>query len=184
MILVNGVLIIDEGARRLRWQVGPTRNSHPRMVEEWNAGEVIGKTASDVIRRQIEHGQRTLVVLKQDDCDVVSPNPTALTGGQRPGRPTATDQEPFKARLQPLSWLNPAHRSRGLAFAAECRRLTTKTARCFLPPLLVEDELIGTGEPLRFVYRTGSIPIANHLFFDAIAGIFGTDALVGFRRAG
>ena len=184
MINVNGVVIIDESTRRLRWDHQVAKTPPPHMVEQWIIRDLWpDKSTRARLRRQIEHGQPTLVLLDREAPVVVIPRenlPTVPIGAIV----TDQDDELVTLTVPLLNWLSPTGRDRGLAFATHARRIVAATARPLLPPLLVEDDLIGTNEPLRFAYRTGSIPIVNHLLFDAIDVLYGTKAPTRLHIAG
>jgi len=59
--------------------------------------------------------------------------------------------------IPPFTWLADRHRRRGEAFAHHSRQLAARSCAGNLPGLLAEDKLIGTQEPVRFIYGTAPL---------------------------
>ena len=67
-----------------------------------------------------------------------------------------SDNERCLLSVPPLTWLPTVGRRRGEDFIARSGGLGVRTSE---PRLLVEDELLGTREPLRFAFQTAPITI-------------------------
>jgi hypothetical protein len=161
-INVDGVQVIFEGIRRLRWEHQPTWRHQPATLgrprpAEWMVGSIWpDKTTGARVRRQIENGQRTIVVIDgTTPIATVSREhvPTVPVGAVELDGP---DEGIRTLSIPPLTWLSPADRARGEAFSASVSGITCSA---FAPgsPVLVERDLIGTRKALRFVYRAGDI---------------------------
>jgi hypothetical protein len=70
---------------------------------------------------------------------------------------TRSDADRASLCVQPLTWLTAKDRARGEAFAAGAEELFAESHLPAAPH--VEDDLIGTREPLRFVYYRRSLGI-------------------------
>jgi hypothetical protein len=165
MISIDGIFIIFEGIHRLRWKphhewslptasTVPTR-PHSRVIEHvWP-----DQDSRRRIQRQIEHGQRVVVVFDE------KPPKITLASEQVPRVPAGSvlSEEPqdgvCSLFIPPLNWLRPAERGRGEAFVGQSSMIVSGTSHDSLPRLLVEDSLVGTAQPLRFVYQTRPLTI-------------------------
>ena len=58
-----------------------------------------------------------------------------------------------------FTWLSPADRARGDAFAVHVQSMARRLPATARPPLLVEGSLVGTGVPLRFVFESRAMTI-------------------------
>src|SRR5664279_5168193 len=167
IINVDGVQVIFEGIRRLRWEPQPAW-AHPlasvgqTRPREWIVGSVWpNKSTQALVRRQIDHGQRTLVVFD-------GTLPIATVSRERaPKVPVGAveldspDDEKRTLFIPPLIWLSATDRARGEAFSARAKQFADEKLTHASTPLFIEQDLIGTREPLRFVYRLGAISIGE-----------------------
>jgi len=167
IINVDGVQVIFEGIRRLRWEPQPAW-AHPlasmgqTRPREWIVGSVWPtKNTQALVRRQIDHGQRTVVVF---DGTI----PIATVSRERaPKVPVGAveldslDEEKRTLFIPPLIWLSAADRARGEAFSVRAQQFADEKLAHVSSPLFIEQDLIGTREPLRFVYRAGAISIGE-----------------------
>jgi hypothetical protein len=165
MISIDGILIIFEGIHRLRWK--PQHAWSPPMapiVPERPTSRVIGHVWPDQdsrrrIQRQIEHGQRVVVVLDEKPPIITLPSENV----PRVPAGSVLSEEPrhgvCSLLIPPLTWLRPPERGRGEAFVGQASMIASGTSRDSLPRLLVEDSLVGTAKPLRFVFQTRPLAI-------------------------
>jgi hypothetical protein len=151
-INLDGVDVVFEGAHRLRWSRVPAwADLHDDGDAQGPLGKLIGHVWPDRhrqpwMRRQIEHGRRTIIVL-----DGTAPL-LSLPRGSVPAAPVGAeilseDDEYRSMTIALLNWLGVHHRTRGFAFLADAMEKAKGTS---LP--LIEDDLVGTLEPLRFVF--------------------------------
>lgn len=165
MLDIDGALVIHEGPRRLRWK------HEPGSTVVTGAGQqapqlrrIVDRVWPDCatqrqIRRQIEHGKKVVVVFDDSDPVVmISPEclPTVPAGSVVRENP---DCGSVALSIPLFTWLSPADRSRGEAFSAYARSISRRIPGSAQPPVLVEGALVGTGEPLRFVFQTRSMTI-------------------------
>jgi hypothetical protein len=165
MISIDEILIIFEGIHRLRW-IPQHAWSPPSAsnLEPRPHGRTIGHIWPDNdnrrrIQRQIEHGQRVVVVF--DEQPPIITLPIASVPKTPEGSVRTEDSEDGMCSLfiPPLTWLRPADRGRGEAFVGQAGMIASGTSRDALPRVLVEDSLVGTAQPLRFVYQTSPLTI-------------------------
>jgi hypothetical protein len=150
------------------------------------AGWIVGhvwpdKPTQSRIRRQIEHGQKTIVVLDDKPPTVVVPRsslPRVPTGAVEH---SGISGDMRTLSIPPLNWLIPRDRERGEAFACRAARIVDASPQDRLPSSLVEGDLIGTGEPLRFVYCTR--PIAIDSLRDVITYLFESEPVNSYVNA-
>ncbi len=151
-LLIDGVHVIFEGLPRLRWAAGPWRlhgAGAPAAVLDhvWPRRDELVH-----VRRQIDHGQRTVVVV-DDRVSVVT-----LPLGRAPFVPFgALDVGGAGAGERRLSiprfgWLRDRERTRGENFLARIADQQLPTGRYGEGAIVIERGLLGTGEPLRFVF--------------------------------
>ena len=157
MLNLDGVLVIYEGLKhRLRWEHQPgwipalELSERPRPESRVLGHIWPNRTAAATIRREIGHGQKAVVVL--DGQSPVIDLPRAMVPRIPVGAVDLTGSDGDRASLcvQPLTWLAPKDRARGEAFASGAEDLFDEQHPPSSPH--VEDDLIGTREPLRFVY--------------------------------
>jgi hypothetical protein len=166
MILnIDGAFVIYEGLRRLRWSYpagsilatpGQSRSPQLRRIVDqvWP-----DRSTQTHIRRQIEHGQKVVVIIDRSDPIVVVPAdclprvPFGSTVAEGP------DNASVALSIPPFTWLSAADRARGEVFSAHAQSTTARLAGPAQPQLLVEGALVGTREPLRFVFESRSMTI-------------------------
>ena len=165
MFDIDGALVIHEGTRRLRWAhlraaaapvAGGPHAPPVRRLVDWVWPD---PTTQAQIRRQIEHGRRVVVVFDDTDPVVTVPAecvPTVPSGAVAREGP---DRGTVSLSIPPFTWLSPTDRARGEAFSANAQSNTGGIPHSARPPLLVEGALVGTEEPLRFVFQTRSMTI-------------------------
>lgn len=169
---IDGVQVVFEGLARLRWVAGPWRLA----AGDGDAAGAVGRTGcpAPVLdhvwprrheiayhRREIDHGQRTVVVV--DDREPV----VTLPLDRAPSIPFgAVDLGGAGAGARRLSvprftWLRERERARGESFLAGVLagpRVADRPGDC---PVVVEGPLVGTPEPLRFVFAAGALSLAR-----------------------
>jgi len=168
MLSIDGVHVIFEGARRLRWERRPSWPSPAGAGQQpWPDDLVVGhvwpeQNLQPRLRREIEHGQRTLVVL--DGCDPV----ITLPRSKMPNVPTGAkvlsvcDEGIQTVLIPPFTWLGPADRARGETFLSRANEIVGNVLQQSLRPHhLLEEDLLGTAVPLRFVYREQAFTISE-----------------------
>ena len=175
MLNLDGVLVIYEGLKhRLRWEHQPGWIPALELIERPRPeSRVLGhiwpnRAVQTMIRREIGHGQKTVVVL--DGQSPIIDLPRAMVPRIPTGAIELTGSNDDRASLcvQPLIWLAPKDRARGEAFATGAEDLFDEPHPPSSPQ--VEDDLIGTSEPLRFVYYRR--PMGIDTLRDVIARVF------------
>ena len=175
MLNLDGVLVIYEGLKhRLRWEHQPGWIPALELTERPTPeGRVLGhiwpsRAIQATIRREIGHGQKAVVVL--DGQSPVIDLPRAMVPRIPVGATEVTGCDGERATLcvQPLSWLAPKDRARGVAFASGAANLLNEPQPPSSPH--VEDDLIGSREPLRFVFYPR--PMGIDTLRDVIARVF------------
>ena len=173
MLNLDGVLVIFEGLKhRLRWEHQPGWIPALELIERPRPesrvlGHIWPNRAVKATIRRDRHGQKAVVI--HDDH---SPDRSALN--QVPRIPTGaieltgSDDDRASLCVQPLTWLAPKDRARGEAFASGAEDLFDEQHSPSSPH--VEDDLIGTREPLRFVYYRR--PLGIDTLRDVIARVF------------
>jgi len=175
MVKLDGVLVIYEGLKhRLRWEHQPGWIPALELIERprpesrvlshiWPTHTVQAK-----IRREIGHGQKAVVVLDGQPPWIELPRAMVPRIPEGAVDVTGSDGDRASLSVQPLTWLAPKDRARGEAFASVAGDLFDETHPPSSPH--VEDELIGTREPLRFVYYRRAMGIDT--LRDVIARVF------------
>lgn len=175
MLNLDGVLVIFEGlTHRLRWDQQPGWLPALEVIERPRPEcRVLGhiwpdRTAAATLRREIGHGQKTVVIL--DGQSPVIDLPRSMVPRIPVGAIDVSAGGGDRASLcvQPLTWLAPRDRARGESFAAGAEELFAEQHPPSSPH--VEDDLIGTREPLRFVYYRRAMGIDT--LRDVIARVF------------
>ncbi|MET0965684.1 MAG: hypothetical protein ABWZ02_04770 [Nakamurella sp.] len=164
MLDIDGTFVIYEGLGRLRW----SQPSGANLVAPPGAAPKLRRIVDRVwpdrttqahLRRQIEHGQKVVVILDASD-PVVSIRqeclPTVPVGAVVRGKSACGTVE---LAVPHFTWLSPADRARGEAFSAFAQTMARRFSAGVRPPLLVEGSLVGTGEPLRFVFESRAMTI-------------------------
>ena len=175
MLNLDGVLVIFEGLKhRLRWEQQPGWLPALEVIERPRPEcRVLGhiwpnRTAAATLRREIGHGQKAVVIL--DGQSPVIDLPRTMVPRIPVGAVDVSGRTADRAslRVQPLSWLAPKDRARGEAFASGADELFDDQHPPSSPH--VENHLIGTREPLRFVYYRRAMGIDT--LRDVIARLF------------
>ena len=175
MLNLDGVLVIFEGLRhRLRWEHQPDWLPALELIERPRPEcRVLGhiwpdRTAATTLRREIGHGQRAVVVL--DGQSPVIDLPRSMVPRIPVGAIEVSGCNGDRASLhvQPLTWLPSRDRARGESFAAGAEELFDDQHPPTSPH--VEEDLIGTREPLRFVYYRRAMGLDT--LRDVIARVF------------
>lgn len=133
MLNVEGVFVIYDGGHRLRLAHHPARPAffdpaHRELISESSDHLWPSASTGTYLRRQIAHGQRVVVAV--DAQDAAFP-------------PTCPPVPLF-------DWLRPADQARGFDFLAGLRG---SFARPENSAFRVEESLVGSGEPLRFLVQ-------------------------------
>lgn len=180
MIWLDDVPVIFEGRPRIRWD---SAHAGHRMTHDHQegAGPVVGSlwpdnTTRTMLRRRLQQLGPTLVVFDIDAADVVLP---AIRVPSIPDGATTRVRSDGQLTMivQPLNWLDPITRDRGLAFLEDVR--TTAPSITGADDPFVEDDLVGSQEPLRFVGHRGPLGLdqlrrtMDHLFRSGRAQITG-----------
>jgi hypothetical protein len=167
MINIDDVSVVYEGAHRLTWtRQSSWINPAPFLEHTPPAGGLIGslwpdKGAQRHICRQIDQGRRTVVIF-----DGRPPIARISRKGLRHVPAGAVeidgvDQDVSTLFIPPLNWLSAEHSARGAAFSARVRQVIDRSPRAASSSAIVEDHLIGTQEPLRFIFRQGATTISE-----------------------
>lgn len=165
---IDGVQVVFEGVARLRWAAGPWRLAAaagaiggtgcpaPVLDHVWPRRAEIAHQ-----RRRIDHGHRTVVVVDEREPVVTLPvdrvprlpfGAVDLGGGGAGARRLAVPR---------FTWLRERERARGETFLAGVLagpRIADRTGAC---PVVIEGSLVGTPEPLRFVFTAGELSLAR-----------------------
>lgn len=177
---IDGVLVVREGAARLRWRHEP-HGAPPLDPEQWVIGELWpnGAARAEVLDR-IARCEPVLVVLDHESPVVVLPveNVPQIPSGVLIHN---CDDDLITMSVPTLNWLDAAERHRGHAFAASARMLISKTPRFLMPPILTETTEASVHSPLKFVHTTGSTPYARALFPQMIKHLFAAPRNVKMR---
>lgn len=152
MLHIDGVQVIFEGVSRLRWAAGSWRlhgAGAPAAVLDhvWPRRDEIAR-----LRRQIEQGQRTVVVVDGREPVVTLPAQRAPhipfgavdLGGAGPAA--------RRLSIPRFSWLRERDRRRGQDFLARITDQRLPTGRHGEGAIVIERGLLGTPEPLRFLF--------------------------------
>ncbi|WP_420121913.1 hypothetical protein [Nakamurella sp.] len=159
--------MVFEGLARLRWAAGPWRlaagdgaghgtGADPVLDHVWPRRDEIAHH-----RRRIDHGHRTVVVV--DDREPVVTLPLERVPWLPFG---AVELDGAGAGVRRLavprfSWLRERERTRGEAFLAGVVAGPRSADRAADGAVVVEAALLGTPEPLRFVFTTGELSLAR-----------------------
>jgi hypothetical protein len=181
-LFVDGVHIVFEGVARLRWAAGPwmlnETASHQAVLESvWP-----GRDLQVYLRRQIEHGQKTLVIV--DDREPILRLPLQRAprvpfgvvdlGGDRWGE---------RCLLIPrFNWLSDRDRLRGESFLDHFKSHRLRSGRRAECDVGIERGLVGTREPVRFVFVEQEMSLRQ--IQRTIENIFRSDPPVVTARPG
>jgi hypothetical protein len=168
-LFIDGVLVVFEGVARLHWTVGSWRLSgcyQAHSDENFRQQPVLEyvwprRHEQAYICRQIEHGQKTVVVVDGRRPVVTLPSPRAPhipfgavdVGGARTGE--------RRLLIPRFTWLRDRDRSRGDAFLDRITARRLSTSRCGECAVVIERALVGSREPLRFVYCDGDMSLGR-----------------------
>ena len=155
-LFVDGVHVVFEGVARLHWAVGPWRLEgpnafhraetvvHQRVLDHvWPRREILAH-----VRRQIDHGRRTLVVVDGREPIVTLPRrrvPQVPFGAVDMGETVHGERRLLIPRF---NWLRDRERMRGEAFLER----STHHRTGLRADVVIERDLVGTREPLRFMF--------------------------------
>ena len=171
---VDGVLVVHEGARRLRWAHELEGSPAPINVREWQIASLWpDQHTRAAIQARLDRGQPVLVIL--DDEPPLVEFPAEFVPRVPDGVVLADEDRDagmVTLGLPVLDWLPPTERARGLAFAEEARSILARTSRFLRPPLILEEQAIVARQPLVFAHpaRTDGVPrsmladIVRHAF--------------------
>jgi len=171
---VNGVLVVHEGIRRLRWAHELEGHPPPLHARQWQiAGLWPDRTTGRSIRARLDSGEPVLVVLDRE-LPVVE-LPVEHVRCLPPGVAAELDRDAGVVTLEVpvLDWLDPDERARGRAFAEGVRRTIDRTPRFLLPPLVLESPRDDDVGALTFAYRTGSGGLSSSLLAAVVAHLAG-----------
>ncbi len=169
-LIINGVLIIREGARRLRWHHEIHHQPPPQRAEQWIIGDIWpDATASAQVHQRLRNSEPILVVFDHEPPQVTLPveNIPRIPRGATVHH---ADDNIITVSIPTLDWLRKPERDRGQAFAATAQATIAGTPRTLLPPLLTEHWNSPQPNALRFAHTTGAsstiryIEVINHLF--------------------
>ena len=171
---VDGVLVVHEGARRLRWAHELEGSPAPIDVRGWQiAGLWPDETARAAIRARLDRGQPVLVVL--DDEPPSAEFPVEFVPRVPDGVVLVEEDRDagmVTLGLPVLDWLEPNERARGLAFAAEAREILARTPRFLRPPLILEEQAIVARRPLVFAHPARTGGMARSMLADVVRHAF------------
>jgi hypothetical protein len=151
---VAGVLVVHEGARRLRWAHERDGCPAPLTIHDWQiAGLWPDEGTRTAIRARIDRGEPVLVIIGNEPPTAEFPAefvPRIPDGVEL----ADVDQDAGMVTLRwsALDWLHPAERTRGLAFADEARKTLDRMPRFLRPPLILEERALDSAQPLVFVH--------------------------------
>ncbi len=161
MIFVNAIPIIFEGNPRLVW----ARSSEALCAPGLSHAAVLARVWPDdrtrtLVRRRISMLGRTVVVFDgRAAAHCVHPSRVVpIPDGAIVER---IDDETCRVMADPLNWLPERHRQRGLAFRRSAAQVARLPRARDTEPILIEDELIGSREPLRFAFRFGPVGLVE-----------------------
>lgn len=171
---VNGVLVVHEGARRLRWAHELEGSPAPINVREWQLASLWpDQDARAAIQARLDRGEPVLVIL--DDEPPLVEFPAEFVPRIPDGVVLADenlDTGMVTLGLPVLDWLPPAERTRGLAFTEEARRFVGRTPRFLRPPLILEEQAIVARQPLVFAHPAGTGGTARSMLADVVRHAF------------
>ncbi|WP_395728637.1 hypothetical protein [Nakamurella sp.] len=183
MIKVDDVAVVFEGTRRLRWAT-PTglSTTPPRCRDQRDQRDPIvlrlwpDVGAGSELRLWVRSCGRTLVVFEGFD------RPVAVPGHRRLVLPAGvvehTDRTPEVGRVhdrllsvRPFTWLPAEHRSRGSDFLAQAGAIDSGVHPGLPGPVVVvEEDLIGTSCPVRFLFSRRPLGLGE--FREVIARLY------------
>ena len=171
---VDGVLVVHEGARRLRWAHELEGSPAPVNVREWQvAGLWPDQGTRTAIQARLDRGQPVLVILDDEPPLVEFP---AEFVPRVPDGVVLADEDRGAGMvtlgLPVLDWLPPTERARGLAFAEEARNILDRTSRFLRPPLILEEQAILARRPLVFAHPARTGGMARSMLADVVRHAF------------
>lgn len=154
-MIVDEVLVVFEGSRRLRRR--PAGSSGGTAADDVTLAPVWPEPGEAArLRLWIRLGWPTLVLLDPHARSLATPRPpTGRGAGTLPSGVVELPPDPRdppghrRMAVDDLSWMSRRDRLRGACFLAEARAAWPAVGRGVWPAL-VEDELIGSDQPLRF----------------------------------
>lgn len=182
---VDGVLVVHEGARRLRWTHELEGSPAPINVREWTvAGLWPDQHTHAAIRTRLDRGEPVLVILDDEPPLVEFP---AEFVPRIPDGVVLADEDRDAAMvtlaLPVLDWLPSPERARGLAFAEEARGILDRTSRFLRPPLILEEQAIVARQTLVFAHPARTGGMARSMLADVVRHAF-VRAGDGFELSG
>ncbi len=183
---IDGAHVIFEGLARLHWVPGPWRLQNPGagdgaraavLSHVWPRREELAG-----LRRQIEHGRRTVVVI--DGREPV----LTLTRSRVPHVPFgAVDvggapADSCRLSIPRFNWLGDRNRMRGVDFLSRVTGRQLPVGRYGECAIVIERGLLGTPEPLRFVFVEREMALGQLQL--TIAHMFSTPPLAARPDAG
>ncbi|MGL5824856.1 MAG: hypothetical protein ACRCYU_08565 [Nocardioides sp.] len=156
-----GVLVVHEGAHRLRW--------HTVAPDRW---QLIGlwpdQADVDRLLSRVQRGEPVLVVLSMES-PVVTVYEHEIRTHLDGFAAVEADNDIVELTVPCLEWLPEPLRARGLLFAEQANAVAASTPIALLPPLMVDDLEHDGG--LRFALRTRT-PLSSHRFADVACHLF------------
>jgi hypothetical protein len=166
MICLDDVTVVFDGTNRLRWRSLPVATGADRcdapltLIGVWP-----DPATAAAMRLRVRLGWPTLVVLNPDDRPVLLPHHRVAAPADRPGlveltveaKPDGPDRQ-RQLEVIPMSWMSPRDRQRGKRFLDATHALRATFNRGMLP-VIIEDDLLGSAEPLRFACVRGKLAI-------------------------
>lgn len=169
MICLGDVTVVFDGSSRLCWDrrprqaaPGDDRHAPPTLLGVWPEP---GPAAA--LRLRVRLGWPTVVVLDPYDRPVQLPHHRVAVPTDQPSGLVELTVEPDRdgpdrqrrLAVTPMSWMSPRDRLRGERFLDATRGLGARTLSRGVWPVVIEDDLVGGSEPLRFVCVRGSLAL-------------------------
>lgn len=160
--LIDGVLVVREGLRRLRWRHEIDHEPPPGDPDGWQIADLWPNAdARREIRRRRADRAPILVVFESDPAVATLPveNVPAIPCG---AVVHDADDNLVTISVPMLDWLDKPDRERGREFAAAARATIAGTPRGLLPALITDPTARGGDDGLQFAHltRAGGAAIA------------------------
>ena len=154
---VDGALVVFEGIHRLQWHNPDWFNESSTDGESVSDGRILSHIWPDRetgarIRRSIDQHQRVVVVLEERLPIITLARHRVRRIPDGAIELAGSDSTEYHLAIPPFTWLTEKHRRRGEEFTTNSGHIGTPPTGGALPDLLVEDSLIGTHEPVRFIH--------------------------------